>query len=200
MRLRALRKCRLRLALMALIMSASAILSVPVTAATAAPQGEIWEWALGRDAFNDPDIRQYTGALGATIGGPCNYTACPYPDFTVGEAVVANQGFVLVPTGPEQVIGAVELHRKDSVFQAYSGRLPFGLQWGMSGADVDAAYDGAFTFESYSGGLMPLTFEGMSSDGRYRVELAFDAFFPANFPTAQLDKIIVSRGPNYQVQ
>jgi hypothetical protein len=190
-------QCRLVLALAASLISVVATLSVPVTVAAAAPQGEIWEWALGREAFNDPDLAPYTRGLGATIGGPCPYDYCP-PAYTVTEAVVADKGFKLVPTGAEQVIGTVELYNKDNVFQPYPGRLPFGLTWDMTADQIGLVYNGPNMVPG-SGNITPITFESLTPDGRYDVQVEFNVFwFHADqLPNSRMHKIAVSRGPNY---
>jgi hypothetical protein len=32
----------------------------------ATPSGEVWQWALGRNVWTDPDLQQYTQSLGDT--------------------------------------------------------------------------------------------------------------------------------------
>jgi hypothetical protein len=158
------------------------------------PPGEIWEWALGRNAFNDPDLARYTGGVGRQAGVPLGDNVIGI--YTADEAVNLAGGFKLIPWA-DSTIGSVELYNSDGQFQAYPGRLPVGLSWDMTGADIEAVYDGAFQFVPFSGSVMPITFKGMSDDGRLAIEIDFGTFIPAQTPGGRLHRIAVSRGPNW---
>lgn len=183
---------RWQLVLSALIILLTTAVFACSGAASAAPRGEIWEWALGRNAFTDPDLAPYTQGLGRTA--TCDYGSCG--SFTSTEVVELADGFKLIP-GADSTIRTVELYTSDGQFQAYPGRLPVGLDWGMTGADVAAMYGDSFNFVPDSTHFNPVAFRGVSGDGRYLIEIDFAVFNPAQVPGAPLHKIAVSPGPNF---
>ncbi len=95
------------------------------TATTPTPvaQGEIWQWALGRNVWEDRELQRYTHQLGSS---------------EETDVMVQSQGFSLTPDG-SGVVTAVTLFNdetalglpvSESSFSAYQGRLPMGLTWG----------------------------------------------------------------------
>jgi hypothetical protein len=86
------------------------------------PHGEIWEWALGRNAWADPALAGLASSLGRS---------------SKSNILVHPRGFELDLDGSGAVVAvvlyndetALGLPASESSFLAYGGALPAGLSW-----------------------------------------------------------------------
>jgi hypothetical protein len=188
----------------ALLTCALAVVSTPAAVATAAPPGDIWEWALGRDLWTDPDLGQYLHPIVQCIHGE----QCP------GWAQSLDDGWKANPGADGQVV-SVELFNDETVLgtpndpnisgsssvslkHAYKGKLPLEKTWSTTANDMGAAYGARnmiFGRNEYVG--IPMTFEYLTEDGRYKFWFEFYAMTAQDLPHALIHKIEVFRGPKY---
>jgi len=191
-------------ALAGLLTCAFAIAWTPAAVAAAAPPGEIWEWALGRDLWTDPDLAPYLHPIVQCAAGE----QCP------GWAQSVDDGWKANPGGDGRVV-SVELYNDETVLEtpndpnisgpssrglkrAYKGKLPLEKTWSTTANDMGAAYgtrNMIFGRNEYMG--IPTTFEYLSEDGRYKFRFEFYAMTAQDLPNALIHKIEVFRGPKY---
>jgi hypothetical protein len=195
---------RCYLVLAALLTSALAVAVTPATVATAAPPGDIWEWALGRNIWTDPDLNQY---FHPTV--QCGSEGqCP------GWAQSLDDGWKANPGGDNNVV-SVELFNDETALgtpnnpniantssgglkHAYKGRLPLGKTWSTTAKDMDAVYGARNMIFGRNAYLeIPMTFEYFTDDGRYKFWFEFYAMTAQDLPNAFIHKIEVFRGPNH---
>lgn len=186
------------------VLFALAVVVAPATAATATPSGEIWEWALGKSPWTDPDLKQYFHPI-----VPCGSTGqCP------GWAQSLDDGWKANPGADSNVV-SVELFNDEttlgtlynsniagsgngSLKHAYKGTLPLGKTWSTTAQDMGAVYGARnmnFGLTPYLG--IPITFEYFSNDGRYKFWFEFYAMTAQDLPNARIHKIEVFRGPKW---
>ncbi|MBN9621321.1 MAG: hypothetical protein J0H43_16590, partial [Actinobacteria bacterium] len=104
-------------------------LEVP-TSETPVAAGEIWQWALGRNVWSDPDLQPYTQTLGRTWDTDVN---------------VQSLGFQLTPDAAGAVVAVTVYNDENALgypgtetnFAAYRGTLPLGLTWAHTATDVE---------------------------------------------------------------
>jgi hypothetical protein len=157
----------------------------PATVPT--PAGEIWQYALGM-SWDDAAIAGYTQDFGRYSGDG---------DDPTGH--VRSQGFIL-DIDAAGVVAAVKLVNDEAAlgygegYHAYRGRLPFGLTWSDSAADVQAALGDPVAVTGGAGLDVDWTYQ--ATDGT-TVILSFkagDQFGTSLAPDAPLHIISVS-GP-----
>lgn len=144
--------------------------------------GEIWQWALGRDAWTDKDLQTYTRDLGRTWDTDVN---------------VQSEGFKLSLDSSGTVI-AVTLFNDEAAlgypgtstdFLAYKGQLPGGLSWSDTATTLGAEYGAP----NQSGGYgLDITFTTVTRDG-YRLEIAFTARHQGDLPGSPIHCVTVRR-------
>lgn len=148
------------------------------------PDGEIWQWALGRNLWTDPGLEAYAKDLGTDWSDPGT------------DANAHSQGFQLTADSTGTVT-AVTLYNDesalgypgaDSNFSAYQGALPMGLTWNDTAADLGAIY-GA---QNQSGGYgTDIVFAYRTSDG-HRIEVSFVARHEQDLPGSVIHSITVT--------
>lgn len=146
------------------------------------PSGEIWQLALGRDAFEDPYLQRYTSGLGRSSKTDVYQHA---------------EGFVL-DLDAEGVVEAVVLYNDETqlgwggsstAFRAYQGRLPGGLTW----ADTPATLGAAYGDDNQSGGWgTEITFSYHTDDG-YDLVVSTTAGHESELAGARIHSITVTR-------
>lgn len=146
------------------------------------PAGEIWQWALGRNVWDDPALQPYTHELGLTSDTDVNVQSKGFqltadPSGTVYSVTVYNDETALGLPGVE------------TNFSAYSGALPLGLTWSDTADDVVSRYG---TGNQAGGYGTPITFTYLTQDG-YRVEVGLFASHEADLAGAPIHYIRVSR-------
>ncbi|WP_421735285.1 hypothetical protein [Cellulomonas sp.] len=151
----------------------------PVPEPVAEPAGEVWQWALGSNVWDDPRLARYAADLGA-------------PDTSVD--VNANaEGFQLVLDSDGTVVSvvlfndetALGLPESPTSFRAYPGELPAGLTWSDTADSVVARY-GMGTQSGGWGTEVALTYAW--TDGA-SITLGFAATHEAELPGAPLHTI-----------
>jgi hypothetical protein len=191
-------------ALAALLACALAIALTSPVAATAAPPGDIWKWALGRDLWTDPDLEQYLHPIAQCAAGEqCagwaqslddGWKANPGADGLVVSVELFNDETALGTPNHPNIAGSSSAGLK----QAYKGRLPLEKTWRTTANDMAAAYGAGnmvFGRNEYMG--IPATFEYLSEDARYKFWFEFYAMTAQDLPNALIHKIEVFRGPKY---
>lgn len=152
------------------------------TTPTPVAQGEIWQWALGRNVWEDPQLQRYTRQLGSS---------------EETDVMVQSQGFSLTPDGSGVVTAvtlfndetALGLPASESSFSAYQGLLPMGLTWGTTAIQMGAVYGAS----NQSGGYgTTITFTYVS-DG-YSLQVGFAALHERDLPQSPIHSIVVRRG------
>jgi len=147
-----------------------------------AAEGEIWEWALGRNIWTDPDLAAYGRNLGRTW------------DL---EAHVQSQGFSLNPDSSGVIVSvtlyndetALGLPVSSSSFSAYQGMLPGGLDWSMTADDLDLL-DG----EQQGGGIAGLYYQfAMETSDGYLLTVEIATAHADELPDAPMHSIEVRR-------
>lgn len=148
---------------------------------TPATIGEIWQWAIGRNVWDDDNLYKYTHELGRSST----------------DVNVQSEGFQLTLDGSGTVT-AVTLYNDETAlgfpasssnFYAYKGVLPSGLSWRTTPEDIGAAYGAA----NQSGGFgTEITFAFRTSDG-YRLEVGFNARHESDLPGSLVHSITVTR-------
>ncbi|WP_350275853.1 hypothetical protein [Kribbella sp. HUAS MG21] len=149
------------------------------------PDGEIWEWALGRNLWSDPGLAAYAKDLGTDWSDPGT------------DANVHSRGFQLTADSSGTVT-AVTLYNDESAlgypgedtnFSAYQGSLPMGLTWSTTATDLGAGY-GA---ENQTGGYgTEIVFTYTTPSGG-RLEISFAARHERDLPGAAIHSITVAR-------
>ena len=190
--------------LAALLTCALAIAMTPTAVATAAPPGDIWEWALGKDLWIDPDLEPYLHPIVQCTGeGQCpgwaqslddGWKANPGADGMVVSVEMFNDETVLGTPNDPNIAGSTS----GGVNHAYEGRLPLEKTWSTTANDMGAAFGARnmiFGRNEYLG--IPTTFEYLSEDGRYKFWFEFYAMTAQDLPNALIHKIQVFRGPMY---
>ena len=146
------------------------------------PSGEIWQWALGRDVWNDPALQRYAHDLGRSDDTDVNVQSEGF------QLTVDSTGTVTAVTlyNNENALG---LPGAETNFSAYEGTLPMGLSWNDTASDIGAEYGAA----NQSGGYgTSITFAYTTNDG-YRVDVAFLAGHESDLPASPIHSITVSR-------
>jgi hypothetical protein len=147
-------------------------------------EGEIWQWAIGRNLWDDPALQQYARDLG---------TSWEHTD-----AHVQSQGFALTADG-SGVVTAVTLFNDETAlglpvsetsYRAYQGRLPLGITWRTTADDLISMFGPA----NQSGGY------GTSITFSYRqaghvLEVAFAARHERDLPGSRIHSIVVREVP-----
>lgn len=149
------------------------------------PNGEIWEWALGRNLWTDPGLVAYAKQLGTDWGDPGT------------DANVHSRGFQLTADSSGTVV-AVTLYNDetalgypggDTNFSAYQGSLPMGLSWTMTASDLGVGY-GA---ENQTGGYgTDIAFTYSTPDGD-QLKVSFVARHEPDLPGSLIHSITVTR-------
>lgn len=155
---------------------------VPSSSPAQAPSGEIWQWALGRNVWDDPALQPYTHDLGRTEDTDVN---------------VQSQGFQLTPDSSGAVYSvtvyndetALGLPYVETNFNAYRGKLPLQLTWSDTANDVTRMYGAGNQAGGYG---TTITSTYLTRDG-YRVEVGFMALHDQDLPNSPIHYIRVSR-------
>jgi hypothetical protein len=192
------------LVLAALLTCALAVVSTPAAVATAAPPGDIWEWALTRDLWTDPDLKQYIDPVGQCGGeGQCPGWAQSLADGWKANPGVASNVVSVELFNDETALGRPNTpHIAGSSGQdlkrAYKGTLPLGKTWSTTAKDMGALYGAHNMIFGRNAYLeIPITFEYFTDDGRYKLWFEFYAMTAPELPNALIHKIEVFRGPKY---
>lgn len=155
---------------------------VPTTDPIPAPDDtwEIWEWSLGRDAWNDPDLAPMSSELGLPSDTTVN-------DYANGYQLALDESGTVVAVvlyNDEVELGWPE---SETTFMDYPGSLPLDLTW----------YDTVDTVEEQLGvGTMAggwgteITYSYETTDG-YVVEVSFAATHESDLLGAWLHTITV---------
>ena len=145
------------------------------------PQGEIWQWALGRNAWSDPALTRLASSLGRS--SKTNILAHAY-------------GFELNLDDAGTVVAVVLYNDEDSLglsssetsFRAYAGTLPAGLTWRDTYGSVVTQYGPG---DQQTGGWgTEHTVSYVTTDGR-RLEVTYAATHSAELPTSAIHTITV---------
>jgi hypothetical protein len=178
------------------------VVLIPASVVTAAPPGEIWEWALGRNVSTDPDLKQYFHpVLQCGSEGQCpgktqslddGWKANPGWDGTVVSVELFNDETALgTPNDPN-----IASTSSRSLKQAYKGTLPLAKTWSTTAKDMGAVYGARNMIFGRNAYLeIPMTFEYFTDDGRYKFWFEFYAMAAQDLPDARIHKIEVFRGP-----
>ena len=150
------------------------------------PTGEIWEWALGRNVFEDPALYKLTSQLGHA------------PDYDT-DINVQSRGYQLTMDSEGTVVQVTLYNDENELgypgsetnFSAYSGRLPGGLTWQETASTMGAQANG----ENQVGGGWGIeySFRYATQDG-YRLEVTFAAAHSDELAEAPIHSIGVRRG------
>ncbi len=194
-----------RLALTAVLTLALAFVPVSARVAAAEPQGEIWEWALGKDMLTDPTLRDY---VNSAPGGPgrvcygdptlCQQSPTNPQDILPASGIVKvpSEGFGLVPDEHGKVVSVVLYNDLLQHKYLYQGRLPEGWTWGSNATDLGAV----FGAPNMVAGIeqqpyIPIAFTFRSADNRYDLRVEFAATKEAELPGALMREITVTLAP-----
>lgn len=145
------------------------------------PQGGVWEWALGRNAWEDAALAELAASLGRS---------------SKTNLIDHENGFELDLDGAGGVI-AVVLYNDEAAlgyspsetsFRAYGGNLPGGLSWHDTYDTVVAAYGPG---QNQTGGWgAEYTFSYPTSDGR-RVDVTYVAKHSSELSASRIHTITV---------
>jgi hypothetical protein len=153
---------------------------------TPSPDGEVWEWAPGRNGFTDPYLNRYMSMM-FEQWDKRNWNTDVY---------VHAQGFMLNIDG-EGVVQEVVLYydevelglpESDTSMHTYQGRLPGGLTWD----DTPATLGAHFGDSNQAGGMFGITFSYRTNDG-YDFVVTTTAEDESELPTARIAFITVTR-------
>jgi hypothetical protein len=190
--------------LAALLTCALAVVSAPAPVATAAPPGDIWEWALGRDLWTDPDLEQYLHPImQCGSGGECpgwaqslddGWKANPGVDGNVVSVELFNDETVLgTPDNPNVAVSS-----GGGLKHPYNGKLPLEKTWSTTAKDMGVVYGARNMIFGRNAYLeAPVTFQYFTDDGRYKLWFEFYAMTAQDLPNARIHEIEVFRGPKY---
>lgn len=151
------------------------------TTETPVAAGEIWQWALGRNVWSDPDLQPYTQTLGRTWDTDVN---------------VQSQGFQLTPDAAGAVVAVTLFNDENALgypgsetnFRAYQGTLPLGLTWAHTATDVEQQLGS----DQRTGGWgTDITYAYATTDG-FRVEVGFVARHDGDLPGSPIHFVRVS--------
>ncbi len=155
----------------------------PTTGRPDPTKKEIWVWSLGRN-MNDPSLARYLLDLDADDVG--------------GGAMVKSLGFELKLDSSGTVYGVMLVNDEVAIglpagntFQAYPGRLPGGLNWRMTAAEVvrvlgnpDDAYTAGYGVE------LSFTYRDV---GGYALKISLAARHERDLWTSPMHTIDVAR-------
>ncbi|OJV58590.1 MAG: hypothetical protein BGO38_14275 [Cellulomonas sp. 73-145] len=151
------------------------------TTETPVAAGEIWQWALGRNVWSDPDLQPYTQTLGRTWDTDVN---------------VQSLGFQLTPDAAGAVVAVTVYNDENALgypgtetnFAAYRGTLPLGLTWAHTATDVEQLLGS----DQRTGGWgTDITYSYTTTDG-FRVEVGFVARHDTDLPGSPIHFVRVS--------
>ena len=151
------------------------------TTDTPVATAEVWQWALGRNVWSDPDLQPYTGSLGRTWDTDVN---------------VQSYGFQLTPDA-SGVVTSVTVYNDENAlgypgsetnFRAYPGALPFDLTWSHTATDVEAMLGAGDRTGGYG---TDITYSYLTTNG-YRVDVGFVARHDADLAGSPMHFIRVS--------
>jgi hypothetical protein len=151
---------------------------------TPSPDGEVWEWAVGRNGFTDPYLNRYMSMM-FEQWDKRNWNTDVY---------VHAQGFMLNIDG-EGIVQEVVLYydevelglpESDTSMHTYQGRLPGGLTWD----DTPATLGAHFGDSNQAGGMFGITFSYRTNDG-YDFVVTTTAEDESELPTARIAFITV---------
>lgn len=143
--------------------------------------GEIWQWALGRNVWSDPDLQPYTQTLGRTWDTDVD---------------VQSLGFQLTPDASGAVVAVTVYNDENALgypgsetsFAAYRGTLPLGLTWAHTATDVEQLLGS----DNRTGGWgTDITYAYTTTDG-LRVEVGFVARHDGDLPGSPIHFVRVS--------
>lgn len=147
-----------------------------------ASDGEIWQWALGRDAWTDRDLARYTQGLGRGDDTDVN---------------VQSEGFKLSLDASGTVVAVTVFNDETDLgfpasetnFRAYEGRLPMNLSWDDTATDIQRRYGAT----NQSGGFGTSVVFRYTTDDGYGVEVGFAARHQTDLPGSPMHYITVAR-------
>ena len=148
-----------------------------------APTGEIWQWALGRNAWQDPELKRLASKLGRTT----NTNISAYAD-GFGLTLDAQGVVIAVVLMNDEV--ALGMEGSDTSFSAYGGRLPAGLFWTDSYDTVIARYGAGQLVVGGNG--TEYTYAYRATTGQ-RIDVTYLARHAAALRAAPLHSVTVSR-------
>ncbi|GAB2681800.1 hypothetical protein [Thalassiella azotivora] len=149
----------------------------------AGPEGEVWQWALGRDLWSDPVFVTYTEDLGTDWGEPGT------------DVHVQSQGFSLTADDAGTVVAvtlyndetALGLPASDSSFSADAGDLPGGLTWADTASDLGIEYGAP----GVSGGWGTTIVLDAETDDGYALSVTFLATHAEDLPGSPILNVVV---------
>lgn len=155
--------------------------TVTTDATDTVPQEEIWQWALGRNAWNDPALMDFASSLGRSSKTNILSHAGGFElDLDESGAVVA-----VVLYNDEDSLG---LPASETSFKAYAGSLPGELTWQDSYGTVVTR---AGTGQKVAGGWgAEYTFSYPAADGK-RIDVTYLAKHSTELPTSPIHTITV---------
>jgi hypothetical protein len=152
---------------------------VTTEATDTVPQEEIWQWALGRNAWNDPALTNLAASLGRS---------------SKTNILSHGGGFQLDLDDSGTVVAVVLYNDEDSLglpasetsFRAYAGSLPGQLTWQDSYGTVVAQ---AGAGQKVAGGWgAEYTFAYLAGDG-HRIDVTYLAKHSAELPASPIHTI-----------
>lgn len=149
--------------------------------AQSTPDGAVWQWALGRNAWTDPALRRFTGSLGVH--------STDANDFADGVKLgIDTSGQVVSVTlfNDQSYLPDAD---QPNTFHAFQGPLPGNLSWRDTASDLGAVYGAANQAGGYGSDI---TFTTTTDDG-YRLTVAFQARHQADLPTSVMDYVMVTK-------
>ncbi|VBA29729.1 hypothetical protein [Mycobacterium pseudokansasii] len=199
------RYCLALAAVLAVVTSAWAVISVPAAAVPATPSGEIWQWALGKNMLTDATLRDY---LNSAPGGPgrvcygdpklCQQSTPDPQDIRALTDIVRvpSEGFGLVPDEHGTVVSVVLYNDIREQKYLYRGKLPEGWTWDSTATDVGAVFGtpnmvAGFEQQPY----IPIAFKYQTADHLYDLRVEFAATTADELPGAHMRTIAVSQAP-----
>ncbi len=178
---------------------------MPATVVAAPPDGEIWEWALGKDILTDPTLRDYVNSTPLGAGRVCygDPNLCQQSPPSSQDALaltdvvrVPSEGFGLVPDEQAKVVSVVLYNDIREHKYLYQGRLPEGWTWDTTATDLGDVFGApnmvaGFEQQPY----IPIAFKSHTADNLYDLRVEFAATTAADLPGALMRTITVSQAP-----
>jgi hypothetical protein len=147
-----------------------------------APEGEVWQWALGRNIWTDEALQQYSSNVGRELSTDIDRLEDGF------KLTFDSSGVVTMVTvfNDETAIGLPGTGN----YSAYRGALPGGLSWDATAADLGAEYG---TTNQTGGNGTDIVFAYQSEDG-YLFDVGFAARHARDLPGSPIHFIQVRRG------
>lgn len=146
------------------------------------PEGEIWQWALGRNIWTDDALRPYSANVGREWSTDIDRLEDGF------KLSFDSAGVVTMVTlfNDETALGVPGTGN----YSAYRGELPEGLTWAATSTELGAEYGAANQRGGYGSDIV-FTYQ---SEGGYLFDVGFAARHASDLPGSPIHFIQVRRG------